>query len=128
MNFLCKEVQGEQRVQLARTGFGPQHNFRKNNAPVECIRQRELATASAFVSLDAVPKINDQNILKELRGKNIDLTDSSCEGAEIDLLIGADVMGRLLTGNVVTLHSGLAAVESKLVLDGIWKTKILWKG
>ncbi|GFS80201.1 DUF1758 domain-containing protein [Trichonephila clavipes] len=61
-----------------------------------------------------VPKINNQNILKELRGKNIDLTDSSCEGAEIDLLIGADVMGRLLTGNVVTLHSGLTAVETKL--------------
>ncbi|GFW50051.1 DUF1758 domain-containing protein [Trichonephila clavipes] len=61
-----------------------------------------------------VPKINDQNILKELRGKKIHLTNSSCEGAEIDLLIGADVMGRLLTGNVLTLHSGLTAVESKL--------------
>ncbi|GFV11160.1 DUF1758 domain-containing protein [Trichonephila clavipes] len=197
MNFLRKEVQGEEMVQLARTGFGPQHNFRKNNAPVECVIQSELATVSALVSLDSggekkvralidsgsqssyiserlvnqsgvqplrtetvchaffggnqtdpkphrvfsvevskqrgmytrnfevlsernicglyiVPKINDQNILKELRGKNIHLTDSSCEGAEIDLLIGADVMGRLLTGNVVTLHSGLTAVESKL--------------
>ncbi|GFW01392.1 integrase catalytic domain-containing protein [Trichonephila clavipes] len=61
-------------VQLARTGFGPQHNFRKNNAPVECVRLR----------------------------------------AEIDLLIGADVMGRLLTGNVVTLHSGLTAIEKVL--------------
>ncbi|GFS70224.1 integrase catalytic domain-containing protein [Trichonephila clavipes] len=90
------------------------YNFRNNNAPVECVIQSELATASALVSLDSVPKINDQNILKELRGKNIHLTDSSCEGAEIDLLIGADVMGRLLTGNVVTLHSGLTAVESKL--------------
>ncbi|GFX89637.1 DUF1758 domain-containing protein [Trichonephila clavipes] len=76
---------------------------------------------------ELVPKINDQNILKKLRGKNIDLTDSSCEGAEIDLLIGADVMGRLLTGNVATLHSGLTAVESKLG----WKVfgkQILWKG
>ncbi|GFY63397.1 DUF1758 domain-containing protein [Trichonephila inaurata madagascariensis] len=58
-----------------------------------------------------VPKINNQNILKELRGKKIHLTGSSCEGAEIDLLIGADVMGKLLTGNVVTLHSGLTDVE-----------------
>ncbi|GFS80203.1 DUF1758 domain-containing protein [Trichonephila clavipes] len=39
MNFLCKEVQGEEMVQFTRTGFGPQHNFRKNNAPVECVRQ-----------------------------------------------------------------------------------------
>ncbi|GFX73252.1 hypothetical protein TNCV_3537751 [Trichonephila clavipes] len=53
MNFLRKEVQGEEMVQLARTGFGPQHNLRKNNAPVECVRQSELATASALVSLDA---------------------------------------------------------------------------
>ncbi|GFS31050.1 integrase catalytic domain-containing protein [Trichonephila inaurata madagascariensis] len=53
MNFLRKEVQGEEMVQLARTGFGPQHNFRKNNAPVECVTQNELATASALVSLDS---------------------------------------------------------------------------
>ncbi|GFY59329.1 uncharacterized protein TNIN_359941 [Trichonephila inaurata madagascariensis] len=32
MNFLRKETQGEEMVQLALTGFGPQHNFRKNNA------------------------------------------------------------------------------------------------
>ncbi|GFT48354.1 integrase catalytic domain-containing protein [Trichonephila clavipes] len=67
-------------VQLAQTGFGPQHNFRKNNAPVECVIQSELATTSALVSLDS----------------------------------GADVMGKLLTGNVVTLNSGLTAVENKL--------------
>ncbi|GFX86555.1 uncharacterized protein TNCV_3728241 [Trichonephila clavipes] len=53
MNFLRKEVQGEEMVQLARTGFGPQHNFRKNNASVECVIQSELATASALVSLDS---------------------------------------------------------------------------
>ncbi|GFT06891.1 uncharacterized protein TNCV_3112641 [Trichonephila clavipes] len=87
MNFLRKEVQGEEMVQLARTGFGPEHNFRKNNAPVECVIQSELTTASALVSLDS----------------------------------GANVMGRLLTGNVVTLHSGLTAVESKLG----WKLEVL---
>ncbi|GFT02253.1 DUF1758 domain-containing protein [Trichonephila clavipes] len=48
MNFLRKEVQEEQMVLLARTGFGPQHNFRKNNAPVECVIQSDLATASAL--------------------------------------------------------------------------------
>ncbi|GFX72934.1 DUF1758 domain-containing protein [Trichonephila clavipes] len=233
MNFLRKEVQGEEMVQLARTGCGPQHNFRKNNAPFECVIQSELAIALAlkrkmldprincgrsgdavflqtlcvvvklqgvkkrvralidsasqssyiserFINQSAVqplrtetichtlfggnqtdpkphqvfsvevselrgmytcnfevlserkicglvPKINDQNILKELRGKNIHLTDSSCEGAEIDLLIGADVMGRLLTGNVVTLHSGLTAVESKLGWTVFGKQKFCGK-
>ncbi|GFX60051.1 uncharacterized protein TNCV_4557311 [Trichonephila clavipes] len=42
------------------------------------------------------------------------LTDSSREGSEIDLSRGADFMGKLLTGSVVTLHFGLTAVESKL--------------
>ncbi|GFS55684.1 DUF1758 domain-containing protein [Trichonephila clavipes] len=201
MNFLRKEVLGDEMMQLARTGFGPQHNFRKNNAPVECVRQSELASAlgvkkrvralidsasqSSYVSerlvnqsvvqplrtetvrhaifggnqtdpkphrlfsvedselrgmytcnfevlserniCGLVPKISDQNILKELRGKNIDLTDSSREGVEIDLLIGADVTGRLLTGNVITLHSGLTAVESKLGWTVFGKKKFCGK-
>ncbi|GFX11763.1 DUF1758 domain-containing protein [Trichonephila clavipes] len=203
MNFLRQEVQEEEMMQLARTGFEPQHNFRKNNAPVECVIQSELAAASALgvkkrvralidsgsqssyiserlVNQSAVQplssetvchalfggnqtdpklhqvfsvevselrgmytcnfevlsgrkiyglvrKINDQNILKELRGKNIHLTDSSCEGAEIDLLIGADVMGKLLTGNVVTLHLGLTAVESKLSWTVFGKQKFCGK-
>ncbi|GFS87113.1 uncharacterized protein TNCV_1130261 [Trichonephila clavipes] len=83
MNFLRKEVQGEEMVQLARTGFGPQHNFRKNDAPVECVIQSELATASVLVSLDA--------------------------------------------GNVVTLHSGLTAVESKLGWTVFGKQKFCGK-
>ncbi|GFY26244.1 uncharacterized protein TNCV_24451 [Trichonephila clavipes] len=33
---------------------------------------------------------------------------------EINLLIGADVLGKLLTGNSVELESGLTAVETKL--------------
>ncbi|GFT42442.1 uncharacterized protein TNCV_1787181 [Trichonephila clavipes] len=93
MNFLRKEVQGEEVVQLARTGFGPQYNFQKNNTPVECVIQSELATASALVSLDS----------------------------------GADVMGRLLRRNVVTLHSGLTSVESKLSWTVFGKQKFWGK-
>ncbi|GFX71990.1 uncharacterized protein TNCV_3330941 [Trichonephila clavipes] len=33
--------------------FGPQHNFRKNNASGECVIQSELATTSALVILDS---------------------------------------------------------------------------
>ncbi|GFU76802.1 uncharacterized protein TNCV_4519591 [Trichonephila clavipes] len=36
------------------------------------------------------------------------------EETEINLLIGADVLGKLLTGNSVELKSGLTAVETKL--------------
>ncbi|GFY63697.1 integrase catalytic domain-containing protein [Trichonephila inaurata madagascariensis] len=57
MNFLRKEVQGEEMVQLACTGFGPQHNFRKNNVPVKCVIHNELATASALVSRFRVKEV-----------------------------------------------------------------------
>ncbi|GFX74674.1 DUF1758 domain-containing protein [Trichonephila clavipes] len=87
----------------------------------------EVLSERKVCGLYIVPKINDQNILKELRLKNIHLTDSSCEEAKIDLLIGADVMERLLTGNVVTLHSGLTAIESKLGWTVFGKQKFCGK-
>ncbi|GFS34199.1 uncharacterized protein NPIL_218591 [Nephila pilipes] len=52
-------------------------------------------------------------MLTDLKERKITLSDSVCDAIEIDLLIGADVMGKLLTENV-ELDSGLTAVESKL--------------
>ncbi|GFU03121.1 DUF1758 domain-containing protein [Nephila pilipes] len=61
-----------------------------------------------------IPKINDKKILTDLKKRKITLSDSVCDATEIDLLIGADVMGKLLTENIVELDSGLTAVESLL--------------
>ncbi|GBN01199.1 hypothetical protein AVEN_82041-1 [Araneus ventricosus] len=61
-----------------------------------------------------IPRIENKQILNELKRKKIDFTDSFRNETEINLLIGADVLGKLLTGNTVELESGLTAVETKL--------------
>ncbi|GBN96006.1 hypothetical protein AVEN_81156-1 [Araneus ventricosus] len=61
-----------------------------------------------------IPRIENKQIFNELKRKKIDFTDSFRNEMEINLLIGADVLGKLLTGNTVELESGLTAVETKL--------------
>ncbi|GBN50440.1 hypothetical protein AVEN_180898-1 [Araneus ventricosus] len=61
-----------------------------------------------------VPKINDRIILRELKNRKIEITDSVSGEYEIDLLIGADLLGSLLTGEIVELDCGLTAVHIKL--------------
>ncbi|GFX98151.1 DUF1758 domain-containing protein [Trichonephila clavipes] len=61
-----------------------------------------------------IPKIEDKQVLNELKRKKMKFTDSFRREMVINLLIGADVLGKLLTGNSVELESGLTAVETKL--------------
>ncbi|GBM94977.1 hypothetical protein AVEN_9023-1 [Araneus ventricosus] len=61
-----------------------------------------------------VPKTNDRIILRELKNRKIEITDSVSGEYEIDLLIGADLLGSLLTGEIVELDCGLTAVHTKL--------------
>ncbi|GFU39043.1 DUF1758 domain-containing protein [Nephila pilipes] len=61
-----------------------------------------------------ISKMEDKRILNELKNKGIILSDPSCKETEIGLLIGADNIGKLLTGNLIELDSGLTAIETKL--------------
>ncbi|GFX32054.1 integrase catalytic domain-containing protein [Trichonephila clavipes] len=88
MTFLRLEVQGEEMVQLAKSGFGTP--IRKRDSPTERVKPTELMTASALAS-----------------------SKKSSE-TEIGLLIGADNIGKLLTGNLIEFDSGLTAIETKL--------------
>ncbi|GBN01825.1 hypothetical protein AVEN_208550-1, partial [Araneus ventricosus] len=56
----------------------------------------------------------DPQILENLRVNNIELSDVTCNENEIDLLIGADLIGKLLTGRCVYFNFGLAAIHTKL--------------
>ncbi|GFW02988.1 integrase catalytic domain-containing protein [Trichonephila clavipes] len=195
MTFLRLEVQGEEMVQLAKSGFGTP--IRKRDSPTERVKPTELMTASALASsvkssdqerkvgvlidtacensyisesvtsiLKATPlreetiihslfggnetkpkhlsvysievsdlkhsyaccfevlsekkicgfisKIEDKRILNELKNKEIILSDLNCKETEIGLLIGADNIGKLLTGNLIEFDSGLTAIETKL--------------
>ncbi|GFU44623.1 DUF1758 domain-containing protein [Nephila pilipes] len=61
-----------------------------------------------------IPRIENDEILNELKRKKIVFADFFREETDINLLIGADVLGKLLTGNTVVLECGLSAVETKL--------------
>ncbi|GFY09513.1 uncharacterized protein TNCV_4321921 [Trichonephila clavipes] len=124
MTFLRLEVQGEEMVQLAKSGFGTP--IRKKDSPTESVKPTELTTASALASsvkssvlsekkiCGFISKIEDKRILNELKNKEIILSDLNCKETEIGLLIGADNIGKLLTGNLIEFDSGLTAIETKL--------------
>ncbi|GFV36983.1 DUF1758 domain-containing protein [Trichonephila clavipes] len=61
---------------------------------------------------DSVPKITDKQILKNLRELNIEFSDSFSEDLEIDLLVGSNVLGRILMKKCCELDSGLSVVET----------------
>ncbi|GBO04726.1 hypothetical protein AVEN_179306-1 [Araneus ventricosus] len=61
-----------------------------------------------------MPKINDRIILRELKFRKIEITDSVSGEYEIDLLICTDLLGSLLTEEIVELDCGLTAVHTKL--------------
>ncbi|GBN74317.1 hypothetical protein AVEN_134471-1 [Araneus ventricosus] len=61
-----------------------------------------------------VPTMEDPQILNNLRVNNIELSDVTCNENETDLLIGADLIGKLLTGRCVQLNFGLSAIHTKL--------------
>ncbi|GFS63225.1 uncharacterized protein TNCV_1496491 [Trichonephila clavipes] len=124
MTFLRLEVQGEEMVQLAKSGFGTP--IRKKDSPTERVKPTELMTASALASsvkssvlsekkiCGFISKIEDKRILNELKNKEIILSDLNCKETEIGLLIGDDNIGKLLTGNFIEFDSGLTAIETKL--------------
>ncbi|GFT50131.1 integrase catalytic domain-containing protein [Trichonephila clavipes] len=86
MTFLRQEVQGEEMVVLSRTGFA------SNNVT----RKKEYVCTP----------LNEIREIRQLR--------QPCEDLEIDLLVGSNVLGRILMKKCCELDSGLSVVETKL--------------
>ncbi|XP_076278392.1 uncharacterized protein LOC143208144 [Lasioglossum baleicum] len=63
---------------------------------------------------DTIPSVKQETWVDELRSRNIRLTDIGQESSPIDVLIGADVAGKLLTGKKCELRNGLVALETSL--------------
>ncbi|UYV73036.1 K02A2.6-like [Cordylochernes scorpioides] len=77
----------------------------------------------------AMPSAQPTEWMTELRSKGIDL-DVYRSNTEIELLLGADVYAKLLTGKKIELESGTVALETKLgwtvsgkVLENVKTTK-----
>ncbi|GBM00954.1 hypothetical protein AVEN_6294-1, partial [Araneus ventricosus] len=61
-----------------------------------------------------IPRISKGPILKELKRNKIWLSDIGSDCPKIDMLIGSDIYGKILTGLVKQLKGGLTAVNTKL--------------
>ncbi|GFS84413.1 integrase catalytic domain-containing protein [Trichonephila clavipes] len=72
MTFLRLEVQGEEMVQVAKSGFGTP--IRKKDSPTERVKPTELMTASALASSVKSSGITDP-LLNENTKENFELTD-----------------------------------------------------
>lgn len=61
-----------------------------------------------------IPRVTGGPILKELKRNNIWLSDIGSDYPKIEILIGSDYYGKILTGRVKQLKGGLTAVGTKL--------------
>ncbi|XP_055927971.1 uncharacterized protein LOC129959174 [Argiope bruennichi] len=62
----------------------------------------------------AIPRVSNPEIFPILKRKNIELSDTGEDTPEIDLLIGADYLGVLLTGSIKHIDKNLVAIKTKL--------------
>ena len=61
-----------------------------------------------------IPRVSKGPILKELKRNNIWLSDMGMDCPKIEMLIGSDIYGKILTGLVKQLKGGLTAIFTKL--------------
>jgi hypothetical protein len=61
-----------------------------------------------------IPRTPQGPWLDGLRNNNIWLSDLTKGSADIDILVGSDCMGHIITGRIIQLRSGLTATETLL--------------
>ncbi|GFY38420.1 hypothetical protein TNIN_255051 [Trichonephila inaurata madagascariensis] len=111
MTFLCKEVESEEMILIARTGLESMQRQR----PKATAEEPSLATSAALVNTKGenfflkicgyLPKVSDLQVLCEIKEKGIMVPDLCNSVNEIDMLLGADV---------ISVMSGLIAIGTML--------------
>ncbi|UYV68131.1 hypothetical protein LAZ67_5003135 [Cordylochernes scorpioides] len=85
-----------------------------------CSNQSELDTLREFdflgqdIICGEIPRTPKGAWLNELKGSRIWLSDLARDSPKIELLIGSDIYGSLLSGRVKQLENGLTAIETHL--------------
>ncbi|GFT36569.1 putative RNA-directed DNA polymerase from transposon X-element [Nephila pilipes] len=69
-----------------------------------------------------LPKVNDLQVLSEIKEKSILVPDLCNSVNEIDMLLGADVISVILSGRTIKLKSGLIAIGTMLGFTLMGKT------
>ncbi|GFS95390.1 DUF1758 domain-containing protein [Nephila pilipes] len=108
--------QGQEKIIRAVIDSGSQSSYVSEKIMTQ-LKAFPLRTETVVHALfgGANDQLYDQKVIKYLQSrKKIVFADFFREETDINLLIGADVLGKLLTGNTVVLECGLTAVETKL--------------
>ncbi|GFT12312.1 uncharacterized protein TNCV_4005671 [Trichonephila clavipes] len=136
MTFLRLEVQGEEMVQLAKSGFGTP--IRKRDSPTERVKPTELMTASALASSEKSSAIETKlgwTVIVKVcsNDKNVMLTTSSLHVRNVSVkeLWELDVLGitdPLLNENTKE-NFELTDFKNKMKIlpDGRYEVKLPWK-
>ncbi|GFU57406.1 uncharacterized protein TNCV_3635851 [Trichonephila clavipes] len=136
MTFLRLEVQGEEMVQLAKSGFGTP--IRKKDSPTERVKPTELMTASALASSVKSSAIETKlgwTVTGKVcsNDKNVMLTTSSLHVRNVSVkeLWELDVLGitdPLLNENTKE-NFELTDFKNKMKIlpDGRYEVKLPWK-
>ncbi|GFW98313.1 uncharacterized protein TNCV_1091911 [Trichonephila clavipes] len=136
MTFLRLEVQGEEMVQLAKSGFGTP--IRKRDSPTERVKPTELMTASALASSEKSSAIETKlgwTVIGKVcsNDKNVMLTTSSLHVRNVSVkeLWELDVLGitdPLLNENTKE-NFELTDFKNKMKIlpDGRYEVKLPWK-
>ncbi|GFS96603.1 uncharacterized protein TNCV_3943931 [Trichonephila clavipes] len=136
MTFLRLEVQGEEMVQLAKSGFGTP--IRKRDSPTERVKPTELITASALVSSEKSSAIETKlgwTVIGKVcsNDKNVMLTTSSLHVRNVSVkeLWELDVLGitdPLLNENTKENFELTDFKNKRKILpDGRYEVKLPWK-
>ncbi|GFQ96995.1 transposable element Tc1 transposase [Trichonephila clavata] len=96
-------------------GISPAVEHGKFTVTVESL-DRKYSTSVSLLDqpkiCSTLPRIRDENLLAELASRGIKLTDVGRDTPPITILLGADVLGSILTGRIQILTSGVSAVET----------------
>ncbi|GFQ65590.1 transposable element Tc1 transposase [Trichonephila clavata] len=79
---------------------------RKYSTTVSLLDQQKICST--------LPRIRDESLLADLASRGIKLTDVGKDTPPIRVLLGADVLGSILTGRIEVFSSGVSAVETLL--------------
>ncbi|KAF8795507.1 hypothetical protein HNY73_000001, partial [Argiope bruennichi] len=109
-------------------GISPSMEYGRFTVTVESL-DRKYSTSMSLLDqpkiFSTLPRISDRNLIAELASRGIKLIDVGQDTPPIRVLLGADVLGRILTGRVEILAFGISAIETLLVwtILGLGKKK-----
>ncbi|GFX95391.1 integrase catalytic domain-containing protein [Trichonephila clavipes] len=98
-------------------GIFPASEHKRYVVNVESLNHKYATSLSLFEQqkiCSTLPRIHDRKLLSELASRGIKLTDVGRDSLPIRVLLGADILGSILTGRIGVISSGVSAVETLL--------------